>query len=127
MAMFDKRTLQLSCVSAVALMSAATLLGCGGGGDAPSDTSMGTNVGTGGTPNNGTGGTPNVIGNPPVDVDGMPPAGGVDSGRVGLHRLNNQEYNNTVRDLLGDVTAPASDFLAEEACPVLTTPRTPWA
>lgn len=38
----------------------------------------------------------------------------IDPGRVVIHRLNNTEYNNTVRDLLGTSLAPASDFLAEE-------------
>jgi hypothetical protein len=33
-----------------------------------------------------------------------------DPGRVTLHRLNRAEYNNTVRDLLGDSSQPASDF-----------------
>ncbi|WP_244227709.1 DUF1592 domain-containing protein [Corallococcus aberystwythensis] len=33
-----------------------------------------------------------------------------DPGRVTLHRLNRAEYNNTVRDLLGDTGSPASDF-----------------
>jgi hypothetical protein len=39
---------------------------------------------------------------------------GIDPGRVGIHRLNNVEYNNTVRDLLGVTSAPAAAFLAEE-------------
>src|SRR5689334_17802155 len=39
---------------------------------------------------------------------------GVDPGRVEIHRLNNTEYNNTVRDLLGTATQPAAKFLAEE-------------
>ncbi len=39
---------------------------------------------------------------------------GVDPGRVGIHRLNNTEYDNTVRDLLGNTSRPAKDFLAEE-------------
>ena len=33
-----------------------------------------------------------------------------DPGRVTVHRLNRAEYNNTVRDLLSDTTAPARDF-----------------
>ncbi|NNB87293.1 DUF1592 domain-containing protein [Corallococcus exiguus] len=33
-----------------------------------------------------------------------------DPGRVTLHRLNRAEYNNTVRDLLGDTGSPASNF-----------------
>ena len=35
---------------------------------------------------------------------------GSDPGRVTLHRLNNAEYNNTVRDLLGTTLQPANDF-----------------
>jgi len=37
-----------------------------------------------------------------------------DPGRVTLHRLNRAEYNNTVRDLLGDATRPADDFPADD-------------
>lgn len=37
-----------------------------------------------------------------------------DPGRVTLHRLNNAEYNNTVRDLLGTTLRPAADFSADE-------------
>ncbi|NBD10243.1 DUF1592 domain-containing protein [Corallococcus silvisoli] len=33
-----------------------------------------------------------------------------DPGRVTLHRLNRAEYDNTVRDLLGDTSTPARDF-----------------
>lgn len=45
---------------------------------------------------------------------GVTPPSGVDPGRVGIHRLNNTEYDNTVRDLLGTATTPAATFLAEE-------------
>ncbi len=38
----------------------------------------------------------------------------VDPGRVGIHRLNNAEYDYTVRDLLGTSLQPAVPFLAEE-------------
>ncbi|MBX5483206.1 MAG: DUF1587 domain-containing protein [Myxococcaceae bacterium] len=38
----------------------------------------------------------------------------IDPGRVTLHRLNRAEYNNTVRDLFGDTTAPAKDFPADD-------------
>ena len=34
----------------------------------------------------------------------------IEVGRVTLHRLNRTEYNNTVRDLLGDETRPADNF-----------------
>ena len=50
----------------------------------------------------------------PVTGPGPTVAPGVDPGRVGIHRLNNTEYDNTVRDLLGTATAPAAKFLAEE-------------
>ncbi len=39
---------------------------------------------------------------------------GSDPGRVTLHRLNNAEYNNTVRDLLGTKLQPANDFPADD-------------
>ncbi len=37
-----------------------------------------------------------------------------DPGRVTLHRLNNTEYNNTVRDLLGTTLRPADDFPSDD-------------
>ena len=37
-----------------------------------------------------------------------------DPGRVTVHRLNNTEYNNTVRDLLGTALRPADDFPADD-------------
>ncbi len=37
-----------------------------------------------------------------------------DPGRVTLHRLNNAEYNNTVRDLLGTELRPGDDFPADD-------------
>ena len=39
---------------------------------------------------------------------------GGDPGRVTLHRLNNVEYDNTVRDLLGTALTPARDFPADD-------------
>jgi len=38
-----------------------------------------------------------------------------DPGRVTVHRLNRSEYNNTVRDLLGDTTGPARDFPSDDS------------
>ncbi len=35
-------------------------------------------------------------------------------GTVTLHRLNRAEYNNTVRDLMGDQTGPAATFPADD-------------
>lgn len=40
--------------------------------------------------------------------------GTVDPGHVSLHRLNRVEYDNTVRDLLDDVTGPAAAFPADD-------------
>jgi hypothetical protein len=37
-----------------------------------------------------------------------------DPGRVTLHRLNNTEYNNTVRDLLGTNLRPADEFPSDD-------------
>jgi hypothetical protein len=36
--------------------------------------------------------------------------GGVSTGPSPLRRLTNHEYDNTIRDLLGDTTAPATTF-----------------
>lgn len=38
----------------------------------------------------------------------------LDVGRVTMRRLNRAEYNNTVRDLLGDSSRPADDFPADD-------------
>lgn len=38
----------------------------------------------------------------------------VDPGHKTLHRLNNAEYNNTVRDLLGTSLRPADDFVGDD-------------
>jgi len=58
-------------------------------------------------------------GQPDESLTGTPPASEgevvVDPGRVGIHRLNNQEYDNTVRDLFGTSTRFAATFsVAEE-------------
>ena len=39
----------------------------------------------------------------------------VDPGRVTLHRLNRDEYDNTVRDLLGTSQRPAQQFPADDS------------
>lgn len=63
----------------------------------------------------------NAAGAPAVVGPDGPGSGGVgtvtpelDPGWVGIHRLNNTEYNNTVRDLLQVTTQPATSFLAEQ-------------
>ena len=49
------------------------------------------------------------------NMDLNPPAGQglAQAGRVGLHRLNRTEYNNSVRDLLGTQQQPANAFTAD--------------
>ncbi|XXF77774.1 DUF1592 domain-containing protein [Myxococcaceae bacterium GXIMD 01537] len=61
---------------------------------------------------------PPPVGGPP-DPGGGPntPEGcpeSTDPGRVTLHRLNRAEYDNTVRELLGDTTRPARGFPADD-------------
>src|SRR5262245_26971911 len=55
----------------------------------------------------------------PGDGPGAGPAvnacGNIAPGRVTVHRLTRAEYNNTVRDLLGDTSRPADRFPAEGA------------
>ncbi len=55
----------------------------------------------------GHGGLPEVS---PESCEGVE----IDPGRVTLRRLNRAEYDNTVRDLLGDETRPAQDFPADD-------------
>lgn len=88
------------------IVSAATLalgglllLGCNGS----IDGSMGNAGGPPVVPSGGNGPGP-----------GPTPDANIDPGRVGIHRLNNTEYNNTVRDLLGTASKPAAKFLAED-------------
>jgi hypothetical protein len=63
--------------------------------------------GTGGSAAGGTGGTTPVI--PPQCMDQAT----IQPGSAPLRRLTRFEYNNTVRDLLGDTTSPASVFPSE--------------
>lgn len=69
-------------------------------GGAPGTGGSGPNVGGAGP---GTGGSGGV---------GQPATG--DAGYGVFHRLSHAEYNNTVRDLLGDSSAPASSFPGDQ-------------
>jgi Protein of unknown function (DUF1592)/Protein of unknown function (DUF1588)/Protein of unknown function (DUF1585)/Protein of unknown function (DUF1595)/Protein of unknown function (DUF1587) len=89
-------------VSAATLtICSAALTGCTGQIEGPSGSASPSVAGAGG----GAGST---------SVPGAMPQTGVDPGRAGIHRLNNAEYDNTVRDLLGTSSQPAAMFLAEE-------------
>ncbi len=89
--------------SLLVLTSACT----GSIGDGPSGSGR-----TGGGPNPTTTGTG---GGPTIGPDGglLPPLT-LDDGRAMLRRLNRDEYNNTMRDLLGTATRPADAFPADE-------------
>jgi hypothetical protein len=77
--------------------------GPGPGNTGPGNTGPG-NPGTGGTTGGNPGGTPG--GMTPGNVD--PQAG--TPGAMVFRRLTKPEYNNTVRDLLGDTSSPANGF-----------------
>jgi hypothetical protein len=67
-------------------------------------------------PQRGPDGTP-IVGAAGANAGGPAAPGvtpGVDAGRVAIHRLNNAEYDNTVRDLLGVASTPARSFIADE-------------
>ena len=57
----------------------------------------------------GNNGWPNPINNS-SNTNNVVQPGEIDPGRVTIHRLNRPEYNNTVRDLLGDTTHPTNTF-----------------
>jgi hypothetical protein len=106
--------------SSCAWIACATLIACTG----QIDTSISerTNPADGTAPNNGdTGpGTAGVGGTagPGAPFDPSAPAAcesaTTSPGRAPLRRLTRFEYNNTVRDLLGDTTRPADAFASEE-------------
>jgi hypothetical protein len=64
-------------------------------------------TGTTGT-STGTGTTSSTTGVVP------PPPKGVDPNRVAMHRLNNREYDNTMRDLMGVAANAAATFIDDE-------------
>jgi hypothetical protein len=81
----------------------------GPGGSAPfqPDESRGGVTASGAKPSSGNTGAGNRD-------PGSAGAGVRDVNRVGIHRLNNAEYDNTVRDLLGVSETPADTFIADE-------------
>jgi hypothetical protein len=121
-----RRTVSGTAVGMAMAASALFAAGCSSSGDAPGASGANNNnggnaagsgtMGVGGSTVVGAGGSTTVMGAGGAGVipPNITPMVAGDPGRVGLHRLNNQEYNNTVRDVMGDTTAPATDFLAEE-------------
>ncbi len=96
-------------LSKLLVLGALAGLGCTGAisGDGP-----------GPTPGNGPGNRPGEPGpGPGVGPGPGGPAGSPsadDLGRAVFRRLNRLEYNNTIRDLLGDASRPATAFAADQ-------------
>jgi hypothetical protein len=108
----------------VALLSALGLAGCvgqvgpaatGSGGASSAGAGVGTGVG-GATPVAGAGGSLTGTGGAAAGTGGAPvvlDCGATMPGRSPLRRLTTYEYNNTIRDLLGDTTNPGSALPAQ--------------
>ncbi|MES1208452.1 MAG: DUF1592 domain-containing protein, partial [Pseudomonadota bacterium] len=79
-----------------------------GDGTGPGNTGTGNTGNTAGMPGGSQVTTDPVTGKPVVASlwNNLPTISGLDSGRPVLRRLNNAEYDNTVRDLLGAMTTP---------------------
>jgi hypothetical protein len=78
-----------------------------GGPGAAGSTGFGTGTaGTGINPVTGAAGTTVVV--------PKPPAMGIDVGRISIHRLNNLEYDNTMRDLVGVPGMAQATFQPDE-------------
>jgi hypothetical protein len=96
-------------VAAAALLGACTgqIRGAGGtgaGSGSGASTGTGTGSGAGGASATGAG----------TGVGGAGVVGGLAVGPTGLHRLSRLEYDNTLRDLLGDTTRPGFAKLPED-------------
>jgi len=85
--------------------NAAGGAGTGAGSGAGTGSGSGSGTGLGGTNGGATGvaGNGNVVTTPPANA-----------GAVVIRRLNHDEYNNTVRDLLGTSLTPANGFPADD-------------
>jgi hypothetical protein len=92
----------------LSLTLVVTVLGAGGCGRAPIDSALnGGAAGSSATGLAGAGATDLSGGSAGVPV-------GLDVGRISIHRLNNFEYDNTIRDLVGVSGMAESTFLPDE-------------
>lgn len=106
----------------VGLAGVTALIGCTGEiGSGPNGNMSPVGAGGDGTgPDNvmnGAGTGPDVTGQAgggPVEPPDPPSSTATDPGNKLMHRLNNDEYNNTVRDLLGTTLRPGSSFSVSE-------------
>ncbi len=83
--------------------------GHGNGNDGTDPDSMTGTGGDGTPPVTGAGGNGGGRIEPPACMPGK----GLEAAHAALRRLTRREYNNTVRDLLGDSTNPASTFVTD--------------
>jgi hypothetical protein len=103
----------------LALLAAQPLAGCvngsvASGPDSPGAPGSPSNPGSPGSPSNpGSPGDPTMPGPAPAVPGPTTKADPNAAGPMPLRRLTNREYNNTVRDLLGDTTSPANQFPAD--------------
>src|SRR4051812_40848419 len=89
------------------LGSVESSAGAGGATPAAGEGGKGDTGGSGGTREGGAGGLADGAGGAPVVLAPSRPS-------APLRRLSRSQYNNTIRDLLGDTSRPADAFLPEE-------------
>jgi hypothetical protein len=104
-------------LAACALAAGLALAGCGGDPDGAPGRPAGPGAPSGGVSGTGPGKPPLGAGPPGGGVPGEAPGAACVPGTpfpTPLRRLTRVEYDNTVRDLLGDATAPARRFPPDE-------------
>jgi hypothetical protein len=102
--------------SSLSQLTAALML-CACTGNIEGDTRTSGSSLNGASGSDASGGLGNAGGGPGASAPGVvgPPANPErDVNRVAIHRLNNAEYDHTVRDLLGVDQTPARTFIADE-------------
>ncbi len=122
---FQRRATPAGLLASVGLI---TFLGLGCTGTVETTPGPGGSDDGTGSPSVGVDGKAGSTGTPPISSTSTPPAStvpperaasplckGFEPGPTVVRRLNRVEYNNTVRDLLGDQTGPASAFTPEAA------------
>jgi hypothetical protein len=113
----DSRSRVLGWAIALSLTVACT----GQIGSAPNEPGGSANSGSPGNamgPGGSASGNGSSAGNSSNGVAGSTPpppgAANVDVGRIAVHRLNNTEYDNTIRDLIGVAAGARSSFIPDE-------------
>jgi hypothetical protein len=96
---------------AIAALAGGPGFGCAGEGhNHPNLTGDDGGGGGGGGDDSGPAGGPSALG---ISLFSAQCKGGIQTDWSPLRRISRVEYNNMVRDLLGDTTAPATSFVAE--------------